>query len=72
MDFQFFFDIFEPKLRLFRPKFFENIPQFSPRGEVICDRRMLHILDLFAAEIYFSMMFTVSLVHARAFVNCQI
>ena len=52
--------------------FFENFPQFAPRGEVICDNRMLHFLDLFAAEIYFSMMFTYSLVYAGAFENRQI
>ena len=56
LDFQFFW-YFIPKIEFFRQFFFFNIHQLAPRGEVICDHRMLHCLDLFAAEISFSMMF---------------
>ena len=53
-------------------KLSRDFPHFAPRGEVICDHRMLYLMDFFAAEIYFSMMFTFSLVYARAFGNRQI
>ena len=68
LGFQFFY-IFEPKLGFVR---FFDFPQFSPQGEVLCDNRMLHFLELFAAEIHFSIMLTFSLVYARAFGNLQI
>ena len=57
MDFLFFY-IFEPQNGVVDNFFFENFPQFAPGGEVICDHWMSHFLDLFAAEIYFLMMFT--------------
>ena len=62
-----FFDIIEPNIAFFDKQFFENFPHFAPRGEVICDHRMLHFLDLLPAEIYFPMIFPLSLVCASAF-----
>ena len=35
-------DIFLRKIAFFRHFVFLNFPQFVPRGEVICDHRMLH------------------------------
>ena len=60
LDFQFFHNFF-----------FENFPQFAPRGEVICDQWMLH-LWIFSRLIFFFMMFTFFFVYARAFENRQI
>ena len=41
LDFQFFFPFLNIKSG-FLIFFFENVPQFAPQGEVICDHRMLH------------------------------
>ena len=43
-----------------------------PEERSFVNRRLLHFLDLFAVEIYFSMMFTFSLVYASVFGNRQI
>ena len=71
LDFQLLLIFFKVKSHFLDNFVFFNFPQFVPRGEVICDHRMLHFW-IFSRLFFFFITFTYSLVYARAFGNRQI